>query len=161
MSLLDEAIKVGQALEQSDQRLQTAKQQLDEVEAALAARRQELSILERESAQHVQDERTAWENAQREQEAILSQRLEDLRTREAAVVGLPAQLAQLATDQDAAHRAQAEAQAQWRAAKDAEQHWQARNHELDAKAEAINQLAANAGVTALAEHAEPPAGTPS
>lgn len=146
-TLLDQAIKIGQELEQSDQRLASARQRLEETEKALAARQQELAVTERDFQRRLQSEQTAWSQTKREQETDIARRLADVESREAALKALPDQLEQLRQAEEAVTKREAEALSQWQKAKEAEAHWLEREKELDAKAEAINQLAAKIGVT--------------
>jgi len=142
-SLLDQAIKVGQELEGHEQRMAAIKKVIAETEETLKVRQQELSKLERDSAQRIKAEQTTWEQVKRDQERILAEREADVQTQAAALKDFPAQ-AQALKDREAAVAKQEEAMmAQWVKAKEAETFWHTRNAELDAKAEAINKLSPN------------------
>lgn len=139
-SLLDQAIKVGQELEGSEQRKAALTKQIAEIEDTLKARQQELAKLERESAQRIKAEQTTWEQTQRDQEVLLKNREADIEAQEAALKDFPDQAQALKDREAAVAKAEAHAATQWQKAKQAELDWQARNAELDAKAAAINQL---------------------
>ena len=141
-SLLDQAIEVGKQLEGSDQRLTALKTEIAQTEEVLNTRQQELAKLERESAQRIKAEQTTWEQTHRDQAAALKQREDDVTSKESALASFPDQVEALTLREQAVLKREAEAEATWQRAKQAEIDWHVRDAELEAKAADINKLKA-------------------
>lgn len=144
-SLLDQAIEVGKQLEGSDQRLAAVKTQIAQAEATLSARQQELTVLERETAQRMHSQSTEWEHTRRVQLDDLTQRRLDIEAKEAALKLFPIEAEKLRMREDAVKQRETDAESTWQRAKEAELTWTRRQAELDARAVEINAYAAQVG----------------